>query len=487
MRRITLCLSFLILALALGTALAPSQVARAQQPAATTHTVQPGENLYRISLRYGVSVQALAQANNLSNPNLIFVGQVLNISGGTTPPATGGTPAPGTPPPATGGTYRVVAGDTLGRIARQFNITVQSLAQTNNIANVNLIFVGQVLNIPGGTPAPGGGTATPAPGGGTATPPPPLTGGGFELGGHVLNFGNLGEMRSAGMTWAKVQIRFKIGQNADISAPAINDAHINGFKILLGIVGDKNEMASMDYNEYVRLYAEFVGNVARLGPEAIEVWNEPNLDREWPAGRISGQAYTQMLRASYESIKAVNSNILVISGAPAPTGFFGGCSGAGCDDNFFLAAMRDAGAANYMDCIGAHYNEGIVGPSQRSGDPRGNSGHYSRYFGTMLDLYSNTFNRARPVCWTELGYGTPEGTGVGAPPGFDWLNNNTLQEQVQWLGEAATLSRQSGRVRLLIVWNVNFKDTAPDPSGMYAIIRPDGSCPACQSLASALR
>jgi len=44
-----------------------------------THTVQFGENLYRISLKYGTTVQAIATANNISNPNVIFAGQVLCI------------------------------------------------------------------------------------------------------------------------------------------------------------------------------------------------------------------------------------------------------------------------------------------------------------------------------------------------------------------------------------------------------------------------
>jgi LysM repeat protein len=470
---------------------APATPAAANAGQAVSYVVQPGDTLFRISLRYGVTVQALAQANNIANPNLIFAGQSLAISGGSNTGSTGGGQT-GTPPTGgnTGGaTYTVVAGDTLSKIARQFNTSVQALAQANNIANPNLIIIGQVLQIPGATGGnTGAGTATattPAPGGGTVAPPPP---GGFEVGGHVLTFGNIEQMRSAGMTWAKVQIRFKLGDNPDITAQAINDAHLNGFKILLGIVGEKDQMASMPYADYVRAYAQFVGGVALLGPEAIEIWNEPNLDREWPAGQVNGATYTQLLKASYDSIKAVNSRILVISGAPAPTGFFGGrCTANGCDDNVFLAAMRDAGAANSMDCIGAHYNEGIVSPTQRSGDPRGNSGHYSRYFGTMLDLYHSTFNGAKPVCWTELGYATPEGFNVAAPPGFDWANGNTLAEHTQWLGESVSLSRSSGKVRVMIIWNVNFTSSAPDPSGMYAIVRPDGNCAACARIRSALQ
>ena len=51
---------------------------KAQEPP-TLHEVQPGENLFRIGLRYGVSIQALMQVNGITNPNLIFAGQVLII------------------------------------------------------------------------------------------------------------------------------------------------------------------------------------------------------------------------------------------------------------------------------------------------------------------------------------------------------------------------------------------------------------------------
>ncbi len=226
----------------------------------------------------------------------------------------------------------------------------------------------------------------------------------------------------------------------------------------------------------------WLAQAAALGADAIEVWNEPNIDREWQAGQISPTRYTEMLRRAYNAIKATNANTLVISGAPAPTGFFGGCTGAGCDDNHFIAGMAAAGAANYMDCVGVHYNEGIVPPTATSGDPRGNSTHYTRYFTTMMNTYANAF-RSRPLCFTEMGYLTPE----GFPPlsaGFAWAQNVTLAQQAAWIDQAVALAAQSGRVRLLIIWNVDFTNYGEDPMAGFALIRPDGSCPACDALGS---
>jgi LysM repeat protein len=105
----------------------------------TTHTVQAGENLYRISLRYGVSMDAIAQANGLANTSIVYVGQQLTIPSATGQPA---EPAPG------GSTYVVQAGDNLFRIALRYGMSHVDLAQYNGIAYPYNVYVGQVIQIP---------------------------------------------------------------------------------------------------------------------------------------------------------------------------------------------------------------------------------------------------------------------------------------------------------------------------------------------------
>jgi len=110
------------------------------------HVVQRGENLYRISLRYGTTIQALASANGIINTNQVYVGQRLTIPGASSAPA---QPAP------TGETYTVRRGDTLSAIALRYGVSAWTLAQTNGIRNPSLIYVGQVLQVPGSsTPSP---------------------------------------------------------------------------------------------------------------------------------------------------------------------------------------------------------------------------------------------------------------------------------------------------------------------------------------------
>ena len=304
--------------------------------------------------------------------------------------------------------------------------------------------------------------------------------GGFNLGGHVsgMSAQTVGWMRHSGMTWAKRQWRYLRGQPGDAVGGMVDEAHANGFRLVLGVVGQPHEL---NQPGYIDDYVSFVSAAAARGVDAIEVWNEPNIDREWPAGSISPAAYTDLLRRAYQGIKAANPNTMVISGAPAPTGFFGGCHGGGCDDAAFVRGMAAAGAANYMDCLGVHYNEGIVSPDSTSGDPRGNSSHYTRYFWGMVNTYSGAIGGSRPLCFTELGYLTGEGY-PPLPGGFAWAGNVTLAQQAAWLDRAVTLARNSGRVRMLIVWNVDFTQYGADPMAGYAMIRPDGSCPACDAL-----
>lgn len=143
----------------------------------------------------------------------------------------------------------------------------------------------------------------------------------FALGGHVMDFtqGAFDIAQRAGMSWIKVQHRYYVGQSPQELASKIQSAHQRGFRILLGVVGDRAQLT--DLNSYSASYAHFVAEVAALGADAIEIWNEPNIDREWPAGMIHGANYTQLLAASYTAIKARAPNTIVISAGPAPTGF----------------------------------------------------------------------------------------------------------------------------------------------------------------------
>ncbi len=303
----------------------------------------------------------------------------------------------------------------------------------------------------------------------------------FEAGGQIQDFnqGTVAAMQKSGMKWVKKQI----GPGDGSGPAAVTAAHAQGFKMLFSVKGDKGQVLNAGYFD---TFASYVASLASAGADAIEVWNEQNLDREWPTGHIDPGAYTQMLAKSYAAIKAANGNTLVISGALSPTGFWGGSGGKsdnGWDDDVYYAGMAAAGAGQYMDCVGVHYNEGIVSPTQSSGDPRDN--YPTRYFMTMLNRAIGPFGN-KQACFTELGYLTPEGYGT-LPGGFAWAQNTTVAQQAQWLADAAVLAAQSGKVRMMIVFNVDFTYWGADPQAGYAILRPGAVCPACDKLGAVLK
>jgi len=116
----------------------------------TVHIVQPGENLFRIAMRFGTSVQAIAMANGLPNPNRIFVGQRLIIPVGDDHSGGGFIP----PSHECNTVHIVRCGETLSSIARMSGTSVWAIASANGLPNPNHIFAGQRLFIPcgGGEP-----------------------------------------------------------------------------------------------------------------------------------------------------------------------------------------------------------------------------------------------------------------------------------------------------------------------------------------------
>ncbi|EOS7938812.1 LysM peptidoglycan-binding domain-containing protein [Enterococcus hirae] len=111
--------------------LLPDSTTVAEQPSVVqTHVVQYGETLSSIATRYSTTYQTLASLNGLSNPNMIYAGQVLKVSGVASATRT----------------YTVQYGDNLSSIATKLGTTYQSLAQRNGLSNPNLIYPGQTLS-----------------------------------------------------------------------------------------------------------------------------------------------------------------------------------------------------------------------------------------------------------------------------------------------------------------------------------------------------
>src|SRR5690606_862529 len=104
----------------------------------TSYTVVSGDTLYSIADRYGTTVGAIKQDNNLTS-NILNIGQTLsNPAGGTIVPTQ-----------ITVRSYTVVSGNTLYSIADRYGTTVDAIKQDNNLTS-NILNIGQTLSIPAG-------------------------------------------------------------------------------------------------------------------------------------------------------------------------------------------------------------------------------------------------------------------------------------------------------------------------------------------------
>jgi LysM repeat protein len=111
----------------------------------SVYIVARGDTLRSLANRFGTTVAALASLNGIYDYNLIYEGQRLVIPNGS--PAPNPYPQPG---PVSSGTYVVQWGDTMRKIAARFDVSLSDLLAVNpQIPNPNLIFFGQVVNIPG--------------------------------------------------------------------------------------------------------------------------------------------------------------------------------------------------------------------------------------------------------------------------------------------------------------------------------------------------
>jgi len=130
---------------------APTKPPKPPKPTATPggtadepviHIVQPGETLYSIAAHYDTTVKALADANNIEDPDSIYVGQRLIIPDGT-----------GSSPPPSGGCrihHTVQEGEWIWQIARDYDVSPYAILEANGLSveSGNNIKPGQVLCIP---------------------------------------------------------------------------------------------------------------------------------------------------------------------------------------------------------------------------------------------------------------------------------------------------------------------------------------------------
>lgn len=317
------------------------------------------------------------------------------------------------------------------------------------------------------------------------------------------------------MDWVKQQVRWEVMEESQgnidwtILDIVIPEAHRKGVNVMLSIVTapDWARQPGVNLSQHgppadPQTYVTFVTAIldryldeypGTIG--AIEVWNEMNLDREWSSvNGLSTREYIALLSATYEAIKAKDSGIIVISGALSPGGGWTEPDGrvTAIDDFTYLDALLNNGMLNYTDCVGAHHNGYNIGPlvpwdeapreseaaTARFRGPFDNP-HHSWSMYSTLTTYANKIQLAggtQRLCVTEFGWAVSEDLS-SFPPGFEFAQDNTLQEQAEYFVEAVEWFEDSGIVWLAWVWNLNYGAQAGfDPNNdnvPYSILRPD--------------
>jgi membrane-bound lytic murein transglycosylase D len=137
----------------------------------TEHTVAKGESFYTIGKKYNVGYKSIAEANPTISPTRLRIGDKIKIPPPKTPSASLNGPSGGAGGADGEKTYKVRSGDNLGKIARNYGVTVKELRTANHL-RTDQIKVGQILKIPAKAPPTPLETVPPVPAVPPATPPP---------------------------------------------------------------------------------------------------------------------------------------------------------------------------------------------------------------------------------------------------------------------------------------------------------------------------
>ena len=146
--------------------------------------------------------------------------------------------------------------------------------------------------------------------------------------------------------------------------------------------------------------------------KAYQVWNEPNLDREWGGKPPSPEAYTELLKVCYEAIKSADPDAIVISAGLAPTGLY---TELVMPDDIFLRRMYEAGAADYFDVLGlnapGYRAPPHVSPDEVADPDNGYGGHRTfafRHVEDMREIMVEFGDAHKQVAILEMGWITNE-------------------------------------------------------------------------------
>lgn len=283
---------------------------------------------------------------------------------------------------------------------------------------------------------------------------------GFEYGGYIASDTQqytLDNMKGAGIVWVAFSVKHSTETDVSRIHEQINVAQQQGFKVLISVQGSKTALENLPQS-YLQSYTDFVAQFVHAGADAIEIWQDANIDRSWSM-KLGVDGYARLLTETIAVVRELNPEVLIISGAPAPTGAESAFEGRVINDDNFLRQLMNQGALNGVDCVGMHYVEGAVPPLDVSGDNRDDD--YRRYLPTMIQTYREVVGAQIPICVTSIGYFSGDGLS-DIPQFFEWAKIITRQDQNLWLIEAIEWLSLQVDVPLAMIWHINLDQDKQD-------------------------
>lgn len=320
----------------------------------------------------------------------------------------------------------------------------------------------------------------------------------------------LAHLKRLGVGWVKIQISWKLYEpqpeqyHADRFAELdqfVQQAHGRGLQILLS-VGKAPEWSRptteldgppTDFALYGR-FMSYLANRYSGQIAAYELWNEPNLQREWNGMPLGGALLVELVRHGAEAVRIADGSAILISAAPAVTGINDRLTAV--DDRLFLQEMVQAGIATWVDGIGIHpYGYGNP-PSSTAVHPSplvsSHNNHPSFFFADTIADYRTILDSAGlplPLWSTEFGWGSFEQIAPAPPEEAIFMRYVSEQQQALYLLQALEQGQSGLLDGPMIIWNLNFAPLLGhefSESG-YSLLRPDGTPrPAYLALAYAL-
>lgn len=210
--------------------------------------------------------------------------------------------------------------------------------------------------------------------------------------------------------------------------------------------------------------------------QAYQVWNEPNLSREWGDQPPNPAEYTALLKTCYQGIKAADPDAIVISAGLAPTGTD---LPLAMPDERFLQGMYDAGAADYFDVLGLNAPGYKAPPSLASADAAQEAWGNGRWFAfrhveDMRQIMVDNGDAAKQVAILEMGWIVQQ----DLHPSYSWYGVSEA-EQAAYLVEAYQWAKENWHPWIGLMTTIYMADVAwtPEEHEQYwwSIVLPDGT------------